>query len=89
MVFANGVTLLTAAGVSDRNARSFLAAQCKAHGESAVRSALERCASERPIEPVPWLQAALKSGPRALNKPDRIAQANIEAVRAFAERTAT
>lgn len=65
MVFANGVTLLTAAGVSDRNARSFLAAQCKAHGEGAVLAALQRCASERPIQPVPWLQAALKTAPAA------------------------
>ena len=64
LVFANGVTLLTAAGVSDRNARSFLAAQCKAHGESAVRVAIERCASESPIEPVSWLQATLKTAPQ-------------------------
>ena len=61
LVFANGVVLLTVAGVSDRNARSFLAAQCKAHGEAAVRLALERCAEERPGEPVSWLQAALKA----------------------------
>ncbi len=65
MVFANGVTLLTAAGVSDKNARSFLAAQCKAHGEAEVLAALQRCASERPIQPVSWLQAALKSAPPA------------------------
>jgi len=68
LVFASGVALLTSAGVSDRNARSFLAAQCKAHGEAAVRQALDRCAEERPGEPVSWLQAALK--PRA-NAPAR------------------
>lgn len=60
-VFANGVTLLTAAGISDKNARSFLAMQCKQHGETAVRKALERCAVEQPIQPVPWLQALLKT----------------------------
>jgi hypothetical protein len=59
LVFANGVALLTAAGVTDRNARSLLAAQCKTHGEAAVRQALEACAREAPIQPVPWLQAAL------------------------------
>lgn len=89
-VFANGVTLLTAAGISDKNARSFLAMQCKQHGETAVRQALERCAVEQPIQPVPWLQALLKAAPRgAATKTDRIAQANIAVVRAFAERTAT
>lgn len=59
LVFANGVAQLTAAGITDRNARSFLAAQCKAHGERAVRLALDRCAAERPIQPIPWLQADL------------------------------
>ena len=63
MVFANGVTLLTAAGVSDKNARSFLAAQCKTHGDEVVLQALTACAEESPIQPVPWLQAALKSAP--------------------------
>ena len=91
LVFANGVTLLTAAGVSDKNARSFLAAQCKAHGERAVRLALERCATERPIEPVPWLVESLKAAPagRSPTKPDRLAQANAEVARRFAERTGT
>ena len=91
IVFATGVTLLTAAGVSDRNARSFLAAQCKTHGERAVRAALERCATERPIEPVPWLVESLKSAPagRAATKPDRLAQANAEVARRYAERTGT
>ncbi len=90
-VFANGVTLLTAAGISDKNARSFLAMQCKEHGETAVRRALERCAVEQPIQPVPWLQALLRSTRQAAatSKPDRIAQANIAVVRSFAERTAT
>mgnify|MGYP000750607658 CR=1 FL=1 len=88
LVFANGVTLLTAAGVSDKNARSFLAAQCKAHGERAVRLALERCATERPIEPVPWLVESLKAAPagRSASKPDRIAAQNADVVRRFAER---
>jgi hypothetical protein len=62
-VFALGVPLLTAAGVKESNARSMLAAQSKTHGESAVVDALRRCATERPVQPVSWLQAALKAKP--------------------------
>lgn len=62
-VFAVGVTLLTSAGVEDRNARSFLAQQSKAHGEAVVLDALNRCADERPVQPIPWLVAALKTKP--------------------------
>lgn len=88
LVFANGVTLLTAAGVSDKNARSFLAAQCKAHGEAAVLTALDGCASERPIAPVAWLQASLKARApaRAVAKVDRLAEQNAEVVRRFEAR---
>lgn len=60
MVFALGVPLLTAASVSDKNARSMLAALSKKHGEAAVVQALEQTALDRPIEPVGWLQALLK-----------------------------
>ena len=83
MVFASGVTLLTAAGVSDKNARSFLAAQCKAHGEPAVRDALQRCASEAPIQPVPWLTAVLKSSPAKPRKSDALMAGNIAVVQRF------
>lgn len=64
LVFANGVTLLTAAGVKEANARSFLAAQCKAHGDALVLDALNRCATESPVQPVPWLQARLSASPK-------------------------
>lgn len=67
-VFAVGVTLLTAAGVTDSNARSFLAQQSKAHGEALVLDALNRCAAEGPIQPIPWLVAALKSKPSRASK---------------------
>ena len=83
MVFASGVTLLTAAGVSDKNARSFLAAQCKAHGEPAVRDALQRCASEAPIQPVPWLTAVLKSSPAKPRKSDALMAGNIAVAQRF------
>jgi uncharacterized protein YdaU (DUF1376 family) len=59
MVFAIGVPLLTAAAVKESNARSFLAMQCKSHGESRVVEALQACAKEGPVQPVPWLTAHL------------------------------
>jgi hypothetical protein len=64
-IFALGVPLLTAAGVSERNARSMLGHQRKTHGDDAVVNALRRCAEQSPLEPVAWLQAALKAKPAA------------------------
>ena len=63
LMFSNGVPLLTAAGVAEKHARSMLAGLAKRHGESAVVQALTNCAQERPIEPVSWLQATLKTNP--------------------------
>lgn len=60
-IFANGVALLQSAGVSDRNARSMLGLMRKQHGDKAVADALRRCAEVQAIEPVAWMQAALKS----------------------------
>jgi hypothetical protein len=83
-VFAIGVTLLTAADVSDRNARSFLAAQCKAHGPERVVEALRTCAAERPVQPVPRIVEIL-GRPDARQKPN--AQEALEAAnRAVAAR---
>lgn len=65
VIFATGVPLLTAAGVSDRNARSMLGLMRKQHGDEAVIDALARCAQTQPLEPVAWLQAALKPKPAA------------------------
>lgn len=59
VVFAVGVPLLTAAGVAERNARSFLAAQSKAHGDARVAEVLQQCAEAGPVQPVPWLTKAL------------------------------
>lgn len=60
VVFALGVPLLTAAGVKESNARSFLAMQCKAHGARLVADALEACAATKPIQPISWIQDHLK-----------------------------
>lgn len=58
-VFALGISLLTAAGVKESNARSFLAMQCKGGRDAEVAAALEACAVEKPIQPIPWLQTRL------------------------------
>lgn len=63
VIFHNGVPLLTAAGVSEKNARSMLAGLAKAHGEAAVVQALSECAAFNPVQPVSWLQAALRTKP--------------------------
>lgn len=65
LIFAKGVPLLTAAGVSDKNSRSMLAMLCKQHHEGPVLAALEQMAHDRPIEPVSWLQSLLKTKPPA------------------------
>lgn len=59
LVFANGVPLLTVAGVAEKNARSMLAGLCKRNGDAAVADAIAACAKARPVEPVSWLQAVL------------------------------
>lgn len=61
LVWATGVALLTAADVSEKNARSFLAAQLKVHRPEAVLDALQRCAAEGAVQPVPWLVKTLES----------------------------
>ena len=61
VIFGLGVPLLTAASVAERNARSMLGLMRKQHGDAATIDALRRCAAEKPLQPVPWLQAALKA----------------------------
>lgn len=61
IIFGLGIPLLTAANVSDRNARSMLGLMRKTNGDEAVIDAVRRCAEEKPLQPVAWLQAALKS----------------------------
>ncbi len=58
-VFGLGVALMTANGVTDRQARSTLGLLRKQHGDGAVIAALERCAIEKPLQPVSWLVAAM------------------------------
>lgn len=66
LLFANGVPLLTSAGVAEKNARSMLAGLAKVHGDAAVVAALQACADSTPVDPVTWLQRRLRTRP-----PDR------------------
>jgi uncharacterized protein YdaU (DUF1376 family) len=75
LVFANGVPLLTVAGVAEKNARSMLAGLCKRSGDEAVASAIAECAKARPVEPVSWLQAVL-AGKAPANKQQAIEDRN-------------
>jgi len=84
MVFGLGVPLLTSAGVTDRNARSMLGLQRKTHGDLAVIDALQRCAEERPLQPVPWLQAALKAKVKSANRQAAIEDENHRVAREWA-----
>jgi hypothetical protein len=56
--------LLLQAGVPDKNARSFLGflrKQAKGRGgDAAVVAAIERCAAERALQPVEFLQGCFK-----------------------------
>lgn len=75
VIFGLGVPMLTEASVSDRNARSMLGLMRKQHGDTAVIDALRRCADEKPLAPVAWLQAALKAKPQA-NKREAVENDN-------------
>lgn len=59
IIFTYGLSLLTNAGSTEKQARSFLAGLMKAHGPDAVVDKLRDCIRAKPIEPLTWLAAAL------------------------------
>lgn len=63
-IFGTGLGLLTNRGVSDREARSFLGALLRDHGEVRVAEAVARAALVTPIEPRGWLVGALRDKKR-------------------------
>lgn len=77
LLFSNGVALLTVAGVAEKHARSMLAGLSKAHGDAAVVKALNDCAAAQAVEPVSWIQNALRTAgkPRATGAPNKHAAA--------------
>ncbi len=68
VIFGLGLPLLLSAGVPDRNARSMLGLMRKTHGAEAVVAALQRCADERALQPVEFLQGCLKSAKTTAGK---------------------
>ena len=59
IIFGYGVPLLTNAGTSDKQARSFLGGLRKAHGDDALVNTLRDCLKSKPLQPLEWLAAAL------------------------------
>lgn len=60
-VFALGVPMLTAAGVPEKNARSFLGRLRKFNTDTAVVRAIDQCAKAHALQPVEFLQGCLKT----------------------------
>lgn len=63
-IFGTGLALLTSRGVSDREARVFLGALVRDHGDVRVAEAVARAAVVTPIEPRGWLVGALREKKR-------------------------
>jgi hypothetical protein len=59
IIFGYGVPLLTNAGSSEKQARSFLGGLRKQHGDPALIDKLRDCLREKPLQPLEWLAAAL------------------------------
>ncbi len=69
VIFGRGVPLLTAASVSERNARSMLGLLRKTHGDEDVIAALQACVDAKALEPVAYLQGVLRAAKKADNRP--------------------
>lgn len=59
-MWAAGVALLTEAGHDDKSARTILGRLIKQSGEAAVITAVSRAVSEKPVDPVQFLQGCLR-----------------------------
>lgn len=68
VIFGRGVPLLMAAEVPEKNARSMLGLMRKTHGDEALVDALQRCADEKALEPVAFLQGCLKTPKKSAGK---------------------
>lgn len=71
IIFGYGLALLTNAGTTEKQARSFLGGLEKAHGPDALIDKLRECAKAKPLQPLEWLAAALpppKKGDRPADK---------------------
>jgi hypothetical protein len=68
LIFGLGLPLLLAASVPEKSARSMLGLMRKMHGEEAVIHAVQRCADEKPLQPVEFLQGILRSRAKGAGK---------------------
>lgn len=59
IIFGYGVPLLTAAGSTDKHARSFLGRLRKDYGDAALIDKLRECIKAKPLQPLEWLAKAL------------------------------
>lgn len=65
VIFGRGVPLLTASGVSEKNARSMLGMLRKTHADEDVIAALQACVDSKVMEPVAYLQGVLRAAKHA------------------------
>lgn len=86
IIFGYGLSLLTNAGTSEKQARSFLGGLRKAHGDGPLIDSLRDCAKAKPLQPLEWLAAALPpSGASAKpNRQEAIEQRNHAGAEAWA-----
>lgn len=75
IIFGYGVPLLTNAGTTDKQARSFLGGLRKNHGDQAVVDALRDCLRAKPLQPLEWLGAVLSPKGESRKPKSRIDQA--------------
>ena len=62
IIFGYGLALLTNAGTTEKQARSFLGGLRKHHGDEPLIDKLRECAKAKPLQPLEWLAAALPPG---------------------------
>jgi uncharacterized protein YdaU (DUF1376 family) len=59
IIFGYGVSLLLAASIPEKSARSFLGGLRKSHGDEALIDGLRDCIKAKPLQPLEWLAARL------------------------------
>lgn len=75
-VFVLGVPLLTAAGVTEKNARSFLGRLKKFNSDGAIVAAIDRCVKAHAVQPVEFLQGCLKVSNAHHNRQEALEESN-------------
>ncbi len=78
IIFGYGVPLLTNAGISDKQARSFLGGLRKSHGDDALVDALRECIRAKPLQPLEWMAKILPpiGAPPKRNKQEQLEDRN-------------